>query len=347
MQNPFSIMFGKEPPRMISRLSQSDLVIRTFTQESPANQIFMITGVRGAGKTVFMTNIANQFRKENHWVTVELNPAVDLLRDLASKLYNDKSITELFKRAKINLSFLGIGVGIENTEPITDMETAVTRLLESLKRQHKRLLITIDEVSNTQEMKIFASAFQILVKKDLPVFLLMTGLQENIDALQNNDILTFLHRAPKIHLSALDMGSIADSYREVFHLNVEQSRYMARITKGYPYAFQVLGYYTFENNGDYKAAVPACKQYLNEYVYDKIWSELSRNDRKILYHLTQCKDGSIAELREKMDMKPNELSPYRSRLIKKGLINGEERGYMRFVLPFFEDYVVDNSWEWG
>ena len=345
MQNPFSIMFGKESPRMISRISQSDQVIRVFTQEEAASQIFMITGVRGAGKTVFMTSIEKKLKDDSTWVTIELNPAVDLIRDLVSKLYNDKSITELFIRAKINLSFFGIGVGIENMEPITDMETAAIRMLESLKRHHKKLLITIDEVSNTQEMKVFASAFQIFVRKDLPVFLLMTGLQENIDALQNNDILTFLHRAPKIQLSALDMGSVAESYREVFHLELEQARHMAQITKGYPYAFQVLGYYTFEKNGDFEAAVPECKQYLNEYVYDKIWSGLSRNDRQLLYHLTQCKDGRVSELRERMEIKPNELSPYRSRLIKKGLLNGEERGYLRFVLPFFEDYVIDNTWE--
>ena len=344
MQNPFSIMFGKEPPRMISRLSQSDQVIRTFSQDDPVNQIFMITGVRGSGKTVFMTTISKKLEHDSRWVTVELNPAVDLLRDLASKLYNNKSITEFFKRANINLSFFGIGIGIENVEPITDMETAVMRMLESLKKQRKRVLITIDEVSNTQEMKVFASAFQILVRKDLPVFLLMTGLQENIDALQNNDILTFLHRAPKIHLSALDIGSIADSYREVFQLDAEQARCMAKATKGYPYAFQVLGYYTFEKGGDYKAALPECKQYLNEYVYEKIWSELSRNDRQVLFHLTQCKTGRISELRERLGMASNELSPYRSRLIKKGLINGEERGYLRFVLPFFEDFIMDNNY---
>lgn len=82
MQNPFSIMFGKEPPRMISRISQSDQVIRTFTQETPVSQIFMITGVRGAGKTVFMTSIAKKLKSDSKWVTAELNPAVDVLRDL-------------------------------------------------------------------------------------------------------------------------------------------------------------------------------------------------------------------------------------------------------------------------
>ena len=30
------------------------------------------------------------------------------------------------------------------------------------------------------------------------------------------------------------------------------------------------------------------------------------------------------------------------RLIDKGLIDGEERGIVRFTLPYFEDYVLEN-----
>ena len=45
---------------------------------------------------------------------------------------------------------------------------------------------------------------------------------------------------------------------------------MARLTMGYPFAFQVLGYLTWNNNGDYKAILPQYEQYLSEFVYDKL-----------------------------------------------------------------------------
>ncbi|WP_054653437.1 hypothetical protein [Limosilactobacillus equigenerosi] len=59
--------------------------------------------------------------------------------------------------------------------------------------QHKgyRLLVTIDEVTNSQSMREFTAAFQILVRQEAPIFLLMTGLYENISDLQNEDSLTF------------------------------------------------------------------------------------------------------------------------------------------------------------
>ena len=38
----------------------------------------MITGVRGSGKTVFMTDISKQIKEDESWIVVELNPEKDL-----------------------------------------------------------------------------------------------------------------------------------------------------------------------------------------------------------------------------------------------------------------------------
>ena len=44
----------------ISRIAQTERIIGDFTAEESPNQIYMITGVRGSGKTVMMTNIASE-----------------------------------------------------------------------------------------------------------------------------------------------------------------------------------------------------------------------------------------------------------------------------------------------
>ena len=58
MNNPFTLSFGKKPLQYISRIAQTNEVIQNFDAEIPSNQIYMITGVRGSGKTVMMTSIA-------------------------------------------------------------------------------------------------------------------------------------------------------------------------------------------------------------------------------------------------------------------------------------------------
>lgn len=43
-----------------------------------------------------------------------------------------------------------------------------------------------------------------------------------------------------------------------------------------------------------------------------------------------------------MSIGQNELNPYRQRLIRKGIVISPSRGYLRFALPFFEQYVLEN-----
>ena len=113
---------------------------------------------------------------------------------------------------------------------------------------------------------------------------------------------------------------------------------MAQLTRGYPYAFQVLGYYSWENNKNYQQALEAYQQHLDEYVYEKIWSELSRKDRQVILAIAQS-DRSVKSIRAILDMADNQFSPYRQRLLRKGIIEATGYGMLDFTLPFFQEYA--------
>ena len=342
-KNPYSLLFGKEPEQMISRTAQRHEILDTFHEENPAQQIFLITGVRGCGKTVFMTDVSKTFDKEDDWIVVELNPERDMLESLAAKLSSQRKLVNIFKGAKINLSFLGFGIEIEGEPPITDIEIALSRMLSALKKQGKKVLVTVDEVSNTKEMRIFASAFQILIRQNQSIFLLMTGLYENIRELQDEKALTFLYRAPKMEMKPLNIGTMAANYKRTFSISDETALNMARLTKGYSFAFQVLGYFSWEYGVGEPDAIDDFCQYLDEYVYEKIWSELSRGDKKIACGIAKSETGKISEIRDILSVDTNQFNPYRKRLIQKGILNGDERGYVKFTLPMFERFVIENE----
>lgn len=341
-QNPYSLVFGKEPLHIITRVTQTDEVVNNFCSETPSQQIYMVTGVRGSGKTVFMTDVSKRLQSTGSWIVVELNAERDMLISLASKLCSDNSLARLFQSAKINLSLFGFGLEVTNTAPIADIETAISKMLTVIKKKNKRLLITVDEAVNNQNIRIFASAFQILIRQDLPLFLIMTGLYDNINSLQNEKNLTFLYRAPKLELSPLNTGVMAESYRKTLGIDTNEALSMARKTKGYPFAFQVLGYFTWQYKNDAENIARNFKQYLDDYVYEKIWSELSNKDKLILYGIASSTEGKISEVRDIIHLSNNEFNPYRKRLIKKGLINGDEYGYVRFTLPLFDRFVIEN-----
>lgn len=339
MTNPFSLSFGKEPLSFIERGRQSREIIDGFSEENPSCQVYMITGVRGSGKTVMLTDIAKHFRKEKDWVVVDLSPERDLLQMLAANLSNQPDLLAMFREAKINLSFLGLGLEIDGIPPITDVSVAVTRMLERIGQKGKKVLITIDEVSSNQTMKEFVSLFQIFMRQDLPVFLIMTGLYENVYELQNEKTLTFLYRAPKMELQPLNIGMIAAKYKEIFQLDEEDALQMAKETKGYPFAFQALGYLCWKNKTKWTEILPEYSQYLEEYVYEKLWSELSSNDRKVLIAMVEAEDQKVSSIRAKAERNSSSFGVYRDRLIKKGIIVAFEYGHLDFALPRFKEFV--------
>lgn len=340
--NPYTLTFGKEPTQLIARAPQSQEIIDSFKSDISSQQIYMITGIRGAGKTVFMTETAHRIVSEKNWISIELNPERDLLNSLASKLASENELARIFQSAEINLSFFGFGLEVKSAAPITEIETALQKMLTSLQKKGKRLLITIDEVTNTPQMRSFAAAFQIFLRQNLPIYLLMTGLYDNINSLQNEKSLTFLYRAPKIQLGPLNIGTIAEDYKTVLNLSEENSLELAKETKGYSFAFQVLGYFAWDHGFNTKECKLLARQYLDEYSYDKIWSELSRKDKEILYGITRCESRRISDIRELLNLSTNEFNPYRQRLIRKGLVSGDERGYLRILLPFFDRYVLEH-----
>ena len=201
-------------------------------------------------------------------------------------------------------------------------------ILEKLKNKGKKVLFIIDEIINNSYVKVFASNFQIYITQNYPVYLVMAGLFDNISNLQNEKSLTFLYRAP----------TITTSYRSVFDISPSEAVEMAKLTKGYPFAFQILGYLKWETNDDLEKLLPKFDEELIIYAYEKIWSELSELDRKIVYVISTgvYKTG---EIREKLSISPQLLNTYRKRLMERGVVNGSVRGELTLALPRFEEYI--------
>ena len=341
MSNPFTISFGRQPAQFISRPVETNEIIENFEQEPPSSQVYMLTGVRGSGKTVLMTDIAKELAKRENWLVVELSTERDMLTSLAAKLCSRPELFALFVEAKLNFSLLGIGIEVKNAAPISDIETALSRMLGVIRSAGKKLLVTVDEAANNPNVRVFASTFQIFMRQEYPVFLLMTGIYDNIHNLQNEKTLTFLYRAPKITLGALNLTSIRLQYAKIFGISMKEAGRMADLTMGYPFAFQVLGY-LYWNSRDAKTldeVLPEYDRYLEEYVYGKIWSELSETDKQIVAVMAATGKTKVGEIREEVAMKPEKFSVYRERLKRKGVIDTSRYGAVTFALPRFDVFV--------
>ena len=315
--NPFSIAFGTEPGQYIQRFLPRDRIINTFTSDNPSTHIFLISGVRGSGKTVLLTDLSETLEKEKDWIVVNVTPDVDILNGIITRLYRHPGLDKLFIKAKIDVSFLGIGVSAEKERISPDPGAILESMLKELAAKGKKVLISIDEIVNNNYVKVFSSTFQLLLRLKLPIYLIMTGLYENIRNLKNEKTLTFLYRAPMEVLEPL----------------------------GYAFAYQVLGYLCWEEKektGDrllWENILPKYDEYLENYSYEKIWSELSGMEKKIVLALSKKEEYKTAEIRELLGLQSSEFSVYRERLKKKGLIDTSKYGYLSLSLPRFAEII--------
>lgn len=345
-KNPFAINFGVTPVQYISREIIIDEIVDNFQDDVIQNPCIMLTGNRGTGKTVTMTSIERKLSQTDGWIVIRLNPTRDMLISLAGKLYDSRDYLAQFIDGSINLTGFGIGVDLSSKSPVADIESALEKILREIKKKNKRLLVSIDEVSNTKHMQEFASCFQLLLREELPICLIMAGLYVNIHSLEDVENLTFLYRTPKYEMEPLNLTTIRNRYSEVFGIGLDEAWEMAVLTKGYPFAYQALGKYVWESNKK-KLEPSIIEKYdeaLSHYVYKKIWSELSEMDRWYMSFIVKKDTLSTAELLEMTGKKKNEFSQYRSRLSDKGLIDISHRGMISFTLPRFDAFIDSQNY---
>lgn len=340
-RNPFVLNFGKVPSQYISRELIIDEITQEMFDEDAQNNCFMLTGTRGSGKTVTMTAIEQKILESEDWIVIRLNVERNMLESLVGKLYDSREFMTKFVDANMNLSKFGIGLNLGSKSPVADVESALEIMLKEIKKKKKKLLVSVDEASNTASMREFASSFQIMIRENLPIFLLMAGLYENISDLKDEKNMTFLYRTPQYEMEPLNLTLIADRYSKLFGIEREKAMDMAIITKGYPFAYQAMGKYIWEEPKHEVTDIVLAKfdEALSHYVYKKMWSELSEKDKWFMSFIVKKDVMPVSELLELTKQKKNEFSQYRERLRDKGLIDVSDRGLIKLTLPRFDAFV--------
>lgn len=141
-------------------------------------------------------------------------------------------------------------------------------------------------------------------------------------------------------MEGLNKKEIAREYKSVFNLEDKEAQVMAETTNGYAYAYQVMGYLCFKHHSHYLDILPLFDQYMEEYVYEKIWQGLSNIDRRIIEVICEGK-RDVKEIRSALAMDSNNFNVYRTRLLRKGVVRVSQYGYLCLALPRFDVFVKE------
>ncbi len=343
-RNPYSIGFGKIPTHYISRDILIDEILDTLNSEEPQAQAYKLTGIRGSGKTVTLSAIEKSLRNNPDWVVVGIKPEGNIIEDIIGTIYNEVPFLLSFFKSNLNLSKFGIGVDIKNIPPVSSLDAALNKILVELNKRKKRLLVTVDEVKNTASMRDFVQEFQILIRQDLPIYMIIAGLYDDIESLENADHLTFFLRAEKYDMTPLNYTTIRNDYMKTLKVNQDVADQMAAITKGYAFAYQALGKYMWESEQKDISEDVLLKldEALSEKVYRKIWSELSPKEKWYLNYIVTKDQMPVSELLQLTQKKKNEFSVPRDGLKRKGIIDTSTRGILKIKLPRLKEFVENN-----
>lgn len=340
-KNPFIITFGKKPIEYIHRPLQTEKIMEMFTGDPITNQIYIIRGPRGTGKTVLLSDIANQLESDPGWVVIRCAPTSDILQIIAEGLERKELENKVSVDTTLTIPPV-LSVHVQKNQAAESARFRIEDILKRLSERGMKLLITIDEITNTPQMQDFSSNFQIWMGQNYPVFFLGTALFERIEELQNVPNLTFLYRAPKIDLLPLDLISVARSYQKTLDLSEGRSREMAQLTEGYSFAFQALGYIYWNAMPVDKIEdiLPDYDAMLSNAAYSKMWQEMSEGDHRLCAAIADCPGNRVQDIRNKLgESSSNRFNQRRIRLKNRGLINTAERGRISFALPRFREFV--------
>ena len=364
-QNPFKPTAGKMPPVLVGR----DKVVNDFIEglengEGAPGRLMRITGPRGAGKTVLLSELAG-IAQDQGWLVVNAAATENLLDSIARKL--SKTHTLELDAVKVSTPFASVEMR-RNGTPNADFETIFDAAAREMTARGKGLLITIDEIQDAshEDIRAIATAVQFLIRDDQNIALVFAGITTGVLDLLNGKAMTFLRRAKPEELDAIPI----DEVRESLRIAIEESGFSAeeaaldvaaKATAGYAYLIQLVGYYVWRaawircrdcegqvviTEADAAEGIREALEEFKDAVLETAISGLPKT--AIEFILAMSETGAVTavgEIAERLGKTTGYLSPYRRQLIGRQIIEQTAPGYVTFSIPFMREFLVDRKGE--
>lgn len=241
-------------------------------------------------------------------------------------------------------------------------EYRLTQLARRLTTEGHCILILVDGLQvNSPEVRRLIAVYQELVGERLNVAIALAGLPAAVSATLNGHALTFLNRACRITLSPLATEDVEPHFRQSFRslevrLPAPLCRRVAEFTQGSPYLLQLVGHNVVlaaDDAGEVSDATleRAISQAAETFETDVCETTLSAVSEKGLEFLAAMqKDhprSRVSDNAERMSVTVDYAQKYRKCLIDAGIIEPAGRGFIRFAVPYLQDYlreVAQRQW---
>jgi len=349
MKNPFNIASEYNKNSFISDILNLNDVLDAHADIGIQWRTTFVVGMRGSGKTSLLNYLTKHLRKESNVIHLKTSSTTDLLENIMIGIEKELKVSSELKELSFALPGMNFKFGDQETHASFqfDFETVLNRV----NHMNKTVVILIDEVQNiTPQLRTFFAAYLAYRIDDLPIVVIAAGLPSAIDSVVNDDALTFLLRENRINLQPLDLSTISKSYLNLFKehkLTEKQAFRMAEASAGYPYLYQLIGHYLWKHTTgsvkdvEIEAAIVFAKMNLYEVVYSKVMSDLSQEDRELVFAINDCggKDVATSYLKCVLKAPINQVKVRKACLNHWGITKKSCQGMVSFKLPYFKEFL--------
>lgn len=372
MPNPFKPTAGKMPPILIGRQSIIDDFKEGLENGAGApGRLMLITGQRGYGKTVMLTELG-RVAKDAGWEVISETASEGMCDRLASalvrpgmKLRGVNVQPSIGVPGILNASLGGASFSVDQIA--LTLREVVNQRLAKMPRG-KGIVFTIDEAqaASMADMVALATTIQHVIRdedmRDVSdsdkhgVAFVFAALPSLMDELLHERVLTFLRRSVQHDLGLVAYPDVRSAYIEVVRegglaIDSEVAELAAEASDGYPYMIQLVGYYMWR-----AAEVRGSKEIEEADVIQ------GKKDALVLFDDAVCAplfDGltaaqklfvkavakeapqpaKVSEIANRAHRSASWVSKYRASLIKERVVESAGYGLVRLSASHLAEYV--------
>lgn len=358
--NPFKPTAGAEPPVLAGRDAVlSDFEIGLEEGVGAPGRLMRITGPRGSGKTVLLTELGD-IARQHGWRVVDVTAAGHLPELICRRLEKEKRSDY---SVELDLKVIKARAQKDDSLKTEDIYEVLERVVGKLTEKGYGLLVTVDEIQDAsiEDVREVAVAIQHLIRERRNIAFVFAGLTAGVMNLLGEDGPTFLRRAYPEELDTIPVDEVEAALGATFEksevlIGEEELSLAAHSTAGYAYLIQLVGYYVWRaaqvragakldaiTMGDVEKGVVAARREFERTVLETAIAHLPK--RAMEYLLAMAEDklaSSTGEIANRLGVFASSLSTTRKLLVSRQVIESTARGYVGFSIPFMREYLVEN-----
>ncbi len=363
-RNPFRPTFGSPPPRFVGR----EAIRWSFAQGlddgpgSPARATLYV-GARGVGKTA-MLNEAEREAELRGWIVIRETARAGLVDSLmraripeAFAALDGRPSGPARRITGVDTPFGGVSFDSTTNDPeiSPDLRSMIEQLEQIASTGDTGVLLSIDELhaAATEEIREIAIAIQHTFRRQLNVAFVGAGLPAGLDAILDDDIITFLRRADRHDLGPIDLTLVDEGLRDPAAkagrpFDDDALRLATAATEGFAFMIQLVGFHCINVDrtsptitvADARIGIDAARHRVDSLVHEPEFRGLTDRERAFVFAMVDDADETaMAAIRERTGLDMNNTNTHRHRLIRKGVIRPVRKGYVAFANAGFRTYL--------